>query len=109
MYHLFSYLCHITKQPTMKIDKTKNDIYTIFDQWLNSKINDIELINQLKIKLGKKWLRFFKGDTLATDYNNVENSLKTKNNREHLRECMLISIEQKGLQIYSYYGIEIIK
>jgi hypothetical protein len=79
----------------MKIDKTKNDIYNIFNRWLKGEINDKRLVNQLKRILGKKWFRFFKGDTLATDYNNVAFSLNSPNNREFLKECMLLSINKK--------------
>ncbi len=91
------------------LEKTKNDIYDIFNRWLNNKINDTQLIELLKIKLGKCWFRFFKGDTLATGYYDVENSLKTRDNRKFLKECMLISIETKGLQLYDYSGKEILK
>jgi hypothetical protein len=86
------------------VDDMKRIMYSWFNAWLGDYITDEELVNSLKRKLGKKWFRFSKDDTGANDWQSVENSVKSRQNREFLKEQMEYALEEKSLQIYSSKG-----
>lgn len=51
--------------------------------------------NQPVKKDASLWLRFHENDTLATDIENINSTIRTgsKSNIEHLKECMEIAIK----------------
>jgi hypothetical protein len=83
------------------VEDIKNKIYGYFKAWLGNYISDEELVNSIKRKLGTKYFRFFKGDTMVNDWRSIENSLKSRNNRDFLKENMEISLEENSLEIYN--------
>lgn len=91
------------------IEDIKAKMYNWFKAWLGNFISDEELVNSLKRKLGTKWFRFFKGDTMASDWQSIQNSMKTKNNREFLKENMQIALDEKSLEIYNSKGVKLAK
>jgi len=97
------------KSSDVDVEDIKAKMYNWFTAWLGNFISDEELVNSLKRKLGTKWFRFFKGDTMASDWQSVQNSMKTKNNRDFLRENMQIALDEKSLEIYNSKGIKLAK
>lgn len=97
------------KGSNVNVDDIKQIMYSWFNAWLNNYISDEELVNSLKRKLGSKWFRFFKGDTIASDWQTVQNSMKTKNNREFLKKNMQIALDEKSLEIYDRKGTKYAK
>jgi hypothetical protein len=89
------------KGGTVDVEDIKRIMYGYFKAWLGNYISDEELVNSVKRKLGTKYFRFFKGDTAVNDSRSIENSLKTRNNRDFLKENMEISLEQNSLEIYN--------
>lgn len=72
-------------------------------------LNNLEKSIRKQIKRKGKnislWFRFFKGDTLATDINNIKKhttlSTTTATNYAHMLECMEIAIlPDSGLEIH---------
>jgi len=92
---------YMAKGGIVDVEDIKNKMYNLFNAWLGNYISDEELVNSIKRKLGTKYFRFFKGDTIANDWQGVQNSLKSKNNRDFLKENMEISLEEKSLEIYN--------
>lgn len=84
-----------------------------FSDYLDQKLDAVDLILKLQ-KLEKKikretklkgefWLRFFKGDTLATDIRNIERDLENpySNSFKYMTECMEIAIQpETEIEIY---------
>lgn len=99
----------LNKKSTVDVEDIKAKMYNWFTAWLGNFITDEELVNSLKRKLGTKWFRFFKGDTMASDWQSVQNSMKTKNNRDFLRENMQIALDEKSLEIYNSKGVKLSK
>jgi hypothetical protein len=83
------------------VEDIKNKIYGLFKGYLGNFISEEELVNSIKRKLGTKYFRFFKGDPMVNDWRSIENSLKSRNNRDFLKENMEISLEEKSLEIYN--------
>jgi len=92
---------YMAKGGEIDVEDIKNKIYGYFKAWLGNQISDEELVNSLKRKLGTKYFRFFKGDTMVSDWRSIENSLKSRNNRDFLKENMEISLEENSLEIYN--------
>ena len=93
-----------------KAEDIKNEMYKAFESYLSNKNSDEKLVAKLKRILGKrKWFRYFKGDTGASDYSSVGRALSQRVNREGEKESMQISLDTKGLQIYDYNGDEMFK
>jgi len=82
----------------------KLKMYEWFEAWIDNRITDEELVSRIKRKLGSKWFRFFKQDTLASDWRSIESSIKTPNNRRFIKENMEIALENKSLEIYDTKG-----
>lgn len=99
----------LNKSSDVDVEDIKSKMYNWFTAWLGNFISDEELVNSLKRKLGTKWFRFFKGDTMASDWQSVQNSMKTKNNREFLKENMQIALDDKSLEIYNSKGVKLAK
>lgn len=90
-----------------KADGIKKQMYKAFESYLSNKISDEQLVSKLKRILGKRrWFRYFKGDTGASDFDSVKRALSERVNREGEKESMQIALDTKGLQIYDYYGDE---
>jgi hypothetical protein len=92
---------YMAKGGTVDVEDIKYIMYGYFKAWLGNYISDEELVNSVKRKLGTKYFRFFKGDTAVNDSRSIKNSLKTRNNRDFLKENMEISLEEKSLEIYN--------
>ena len=93
---------------TTKVQGIKNAMYKAFQLFLDDKISEEKLISTLNRVLGKRrWFRYFKGDTGASDVRSVESALNSRVNREGEKESMQIAIDEKGLQIHNYQGNEI--
>ena len=91
-----------------KAESIKNEMYKAFQSYLNNKNTDAQLISKLKTILGKRrWFRYFKNDTGASDFYSVERALSQSINRDSEKESMQIAIDTKGLEIYNYSGDEI--
>lgn len=88
------------------VEDAKSKMYNWFIAWMGNNISDEELVNALRRKLGKNWFRFFKGDTIASNWRSVANSMRTNKNKEFLKENMQISLEQQGLEIYDSKGVK---
>jgi gas vesicle protein len=95
-------------EKTSKVEDIKNGMYKAFQSFLEGKISDEKLISTLNKLLGKRrWFRYFKGDTGASDVRSVESALNSRVNRESEKESMQIAIDEKELQIYNYQGNQI--
>jgi hypothetical protein len=91
--------------------KYRQLVIYLFQSFLAEKMKKTELIEELTnleldLKSNRKtlkslWLRFFEGDTGATDIQNIYYGIGNPTNDKFYRECMQIAIENpKGLQIY---------
>ena len=90
-----------------KAESIKNEMYKAFESYLSNKNTDAQLVSKLQRILGsRRWFRYFKGDTGASDFGSVKRALSQSVNRDGEKESMQISIDTKGLQIYDYYGDE---
>lgn len=91
--------------------KYRSTVIDLFKLFLAEKIDKMGLIYGLKSiesviqkhpkTLKQFWLRFFEGDTGATDIQNIYYGIDNPTNDKFYRECMQIAIDNpKGLQIH---------
>lgn len=87
------------------IDKVKEKLYSILEQWQKDEISEQDFKNQLRqLCKGKGdksyWWRFFANDTGANDWQSVGFSLMSEKNKKYLNECIAIALKEKSLIVH---------
>ena len=98
----------------MKVKEYRSEITVAFFKFRQGEISNEELIDFLKniesrlisnfpqVKNGSLWFRFFKGDTLATDINDIQADLNKPlhSNYSNLLERLDLVVNKGELELY---------